>query len=91
MARVGERVLVKRVTFHVLQTTARKVGAKVTQRVTAKSVERWLPIIGTLGAGAYAYFDTAQVAAIAIELFQHDIDIDDVPPASEVIASLWTA
>jgi len=80
VARVGERILIERVTLRTLQAAARKVGVKVTQRVIAKSVARWLPIIGALGVGAYAYYDTAQVAATAIELFRHEIDIEGGPP-----------
>jgi EcsC family protein len=76
VVRVGERVLIRRVTLRVLQAIARKVGVKITQRVIAKSVARWLPIVGAVGVGAYAYYDTAQVAATAIELFQTDIDIE---------------
>ena len=63
--------------FRSLQAIARKVGVKITQRVIAKSVTRWLPIVGAVGVGAYAYYDTAQVASTAIELFQTDIDIED--------------
>lgn len=73
-ARVGERVLFRRATLRALQTSARQIGVKVTQRVIAKSVARWLPIIGALGVGAYAYYDTAQVAETAIDLFQREID-----------------
>ena len=48
------------------------------QRVFGKSISRWLPIIGALGVGAYAYYDTGQVARTAIELFEGEIEID--PP-----------
>ena len=80
VARVGERVLVKRVTLRALQGAARRVGVRVTQRLIAKSVARWLPIVGALGVGAYAYYDTAQVAATAIELFEREIEIENGPP-----------
>ncbi len=73
--RVGERMLVKRATLRVLQTVAQRVGIKVTQRVLAKGVSRWLPVVGALGVAAYAYYDTAQVANAAIDLFERDIEL----------------
>lgn len=76
-ARVGERVLFRRATLRVLQAATRKIGVKVTQRVIAKSVARWLPIVGALGVGAYAYYDTAQVAETAIDLFQREVEEDE--------------
>jgi uncharacterized protein (DUF697 family) len=80
--RVGERMLVKRASLRVLQTVAQRVGVKVTQRVIAKGVSRWLPVVGALGVAAYAYYDTAQVAKVAIELFENDIDIEPEPSAA---------
>ena len=79
--RVGERMLVKRATLRVLQTIAQRVGVKVTQRVLAKGVSRWLPVVGALGVAAYAYYDTGQVASAAIGLFERDIEItaDEAP------------
>jgi hypothetical protein len=76
VVRVGERVLIRRVTLRAMQTIARKVGVKVTQRVIVKSVARWLPVLGALGVGAYAYYDTAQVAATALDLFEKELTID---------------
>ncbi len=75
--RVGERVIVKRATLRVMQLVAQKVGVKITQRAIGKGLSRWLPIIGALGVGAYAYYDTAQVARTAIELFEREIDLDE--------------
>jgi hypothetical protein len=74
--RVGERVVFRQATLRVLQATAQKLGLKVSQRVIAKSAARWIPILGSLGVAGYAYYDTAQVGATAVELFQHDIEID---------------
>jgi uncharacterized protein (DUF697 family) len=76
VVRVGERFLVKRATLRVLQTVAQRVGITITQRVLAKGVSRWLPVIGALGVAAYAYYDTAHIAKVAIELFERDIDIE---------------
>jgi hypothetical protein len=81
VVRIGERMLVRRVSLRVFQNAARKVGTRITQRVIAKSMSRWLSIIGALGVGAYAYYDTGQVAATAIELFSGDIEIEPDAPA----------
>jgi hypothetical protein len=72
VVRVGEREFVKRVSGRVVQGAAAKVGVKVTQRAIAKSVSRWLPVVGVLGVAGYAYYDTAQVGATAISLFEKD-------------------
>ncbi|MGE0827710.1 MAG: EcsC family protein [Candidatus Binatia bacterium] len=79
VVRVGERFLVRRVSLRAFQTIARKVGVRITQRVIGKSISRWLPIIGALGVGAYAYYDTGQVAQTAIELFEGEIEIEPEP------------
>lgn len=74
VVRTGERVLVRRASLRALQTIAAKLGVKITQRVIAKSVARWLPIVGAAGVGAYAYFDTAQVGGTALDLFSREIE-----------------
>lgn len=76
IARVGERVIVQRLPMKAISAAVEKVGVKVTQRMATKAVSRWMPIIGALGVGAYAYYDTAQVAKTTIDLFQKEIDID---------------
>lgn len=78
VARVGERVVFRQATLRLLQATAQKLGMKVSQRVIAKSAARWIPILGSLGVAGYAYYDTAQVGATAVELFRQDFDTDVV-------------
>lgn len=68
-ARVGERLVFRRATLRMLQTIAGRLGMKVSQRAIASSVARWLPVVGSIGVAGYAYYDTAQVAATATELF----------------------
>jgi len=72
IVRVGERYLVQRVSLRTLQTVAERVGIRVTQQAIGKGISRWLPVVGALGVGAYAYFDTGQVARTAIGLFKHE-------------------
>ena len=81
VVRVGERTLVRRASLRVLQTIAQKIGVQVTQRAIGKGLSRWLPVIGAVGVGAYAYFDTAQVATTAIELFSGDLDLQPATQA----------
>lgn len=82
VVRVGERYLVKRATLKVLQKVAERIGIKVAQRTISKVVSRWIPVVGALGVGAYAYYDTAQVAKSAVELFQGDISFAGEAPAT---------
>jgi hypothetical protein len=67
--RAGGRVVVQRGTLRALQKAAGAVGVKVTQRAIGSAAARWIPIIGAIGVGAYAYYDTAQVARTAMTLF----------------------
>ena len=81
VVRVGERFLVRRATLQVLRGAAKAVGVRVTQRALGRGVSRWLPIVGAVGVGAYVYFDTAEVAATAIELFEREVEVEPAPPA----------
>jgi uncharacterized protein (DUF697 family) len=76
-ARVGERVVIRSATLQALQMMARQLGFKVSKQVIAKSAARWLPVVGSLGVAGYAYYDTAQVAATATELFEEDTRAKD--------------
>jgi hypothetical protein len=76
VVRVGERFVIRRASLAFIQATARTVGVKVTQNIIGKSVSRLVPLIGAVGVGAYAYFDTTQVAKTAIELFSRDVVLD---------------
>jgi len=75
VVRVGERILVQRVSLGAMQAIAREVGISITRRAIGKGVSRWLPVIGALGVGSYAYYDTGQVARTAIGLFEREIEI----------------
>jgi hypothetical protein len=79
VVRVGNRAIVQRATLRALQTAAERIGVKVTQQAVGAAVSRWIPIVGALGVGAYAYYDTAQVARTAIELFGGPLDLAPQP------------
>jgi hypothetical protein len=74
--RVGERILIRRTALRSGQRALQRIGVRITQRIAGKAVARWLPIVGALGVGAYAYYDTGQVADTAIDLFCREIDFD---------------
>lgn len=76
VVRVGERYLIQAASLSFIQSAARTLGVKITQNIIGKSVSRFVPLVGAVGVGAYAYFDTTQVAKTAIELFAKDIIID---------------
>jgi len=76
IARVGERLLVRRVTLRTIQRILRKISVRLTQRVIGRAISRWLPAIGSLAIAAYAYYDTSRVAATAIETFKKEIEIE---------------
>jgi hypothetical protein len=79
VVRVGDRYLVRQLSPMVLEKIAKKIGVKITQKSLGRAVSRWLPVVGALGVGAYAFYDTARVAKTAMELFEHDIDLEGPP------------
>jgi len=83
VVRVGERVLVQRVSLRVMQAIANRIGLRISKRAIGSGVARWLPAVGALGVGAYAYFDTGQVAATAIELFEREIEVGPLAEPDE--------
>lgn len=78
VVRVGQRTLVRRASPLLIRTITRRVGAKLAQKAAGKGVARWIPVVGAVGMGAYAYVDTAQVAATAIDLFEGVIEVEAV-------------
>lgn len=71
--RTGERWLVRTLTAQAAQSIAKAIGLKVAERTLGKSVARWVPVLGAVGVGAYAYYDTQQVAKTAIALFEGEL------------------
>ena len=77
VVRVGERVLIRETSLQFLQTLAQKVGVMLTKTLIRKGAARFVPLLGAVGVGAYAYFDTLQVAKTAQDLFARDIVIEN--------------
>lgn len=83
VVRAGERALVRRASLAVLERVGRGIGLKLTQRGIGRGLSRWLPVVGAVGVGAYAYFDTVQVAKTAIDLFEAELDVESEPPDAD--------
>jgi hypothetical protein len=82
VVRSGQRLLVRRASLDALQAALRTVGIHLTERFATRAVSRWLPVVGSLTVGAFAYRDTARVARTAVEVFESDLAIDD--PARQI-------
>ncbi len=78
----GDRFSVRRVTPKALHGIALKIGVRISLRVLGRGVTRWVPVVGALGVGAYAFYDTGRVAATATELFAQPVDFSE--PAMDV-------
>lgn len=87
VVRMGDRLVFRRMSHRIAQRVARQVGVKLTQRTVGKGLSRWLPVVGALGVGAYAYYDTAQVATTAIALFNGETSIEDEPTEEDAAAA----
>ena len=66
---VGERWLIRAAGSASLHAIARRVGVRVTERGIGSGIASWLPVVGAMGVGAYAWYDTRHVARTAIALF----------------------
>ena len=89
VVQVGDRLVFRRMSHGVVQRVAKQVGRKLSRRALGEGVSRWLPVIGALGVGAYAYVDTTQVARTAITLFSGEAVLegdDDAAAATTTTA-----
>ena len=82
VVQMGDRLVFRRMSYGVAQRVAKQVGVKLTQRTLSKGLARWLPVVGALGVGAYAYYDTGQVASTAIAMFDGEIAMQDEDTAA---------
>jgi hypothetical protein len=53
----------------------------LTQHAISKGISRWLPVVGAVGVGAYAYYDTRHVAQTAIALFERGEETEIIAEA----------
>jgi len=72
--RMGDRLLFRRLSYGMIERVARQIGVKLSRRALGEGLSRWMPVIGALGVGAYAYYDTGQVAATTIAMMNSGFD-----------------
>jgi len=65
VVRAGERAIVRQLSSQALTSILQTLGKNVAQRLAGTSVSRWVPLAGAAAVGAYAYWDTLQVARTA--------------------------
>jgi hypothetical protein len=75
LTRMGERVVVQRISVRAAENVLAGIGIKVIQRVVRGGLWRVLPVLGAMGVAGYAYYDTQQVGKTAIEFFTKDIEL----------------
>ena len=63
--RGSQRVVIRQLSGGALRNALGGVGRFVTQRVAGNAAGRWIPLAGAAAVGAYAYWDTLQVAKTA--------------------------
>jgi len=66
--RTGQRIVVQQLSSGAVKSIVSKVGVTVSKRVAGSAAGRWVPIAGAAAVGAYAYWDTQQVAKTARRL-----------------------
>lgn len=84
--RAGQRWIVHAATTHAIRRVAERIGVKLSERALTSSLARMLPVAGALGVGAYAWYDTRQVARTAIAMFTHDIEFIPAGRTTEIPA-----
>jgi hypothetical protein len=65
VVRAGERAIVRQLSSTALSNVLGSLGMTVAQRAVGMSASRWIPLAGAAAVGAYAYWDTLQVAKTA--------------------------
>ncbi len=70
VVRAGQRAVVRQLSTGALTRALGSLGVTVTQRVAGTAASRWVPLAGAAAVGAYAYWDTLQVAKTARRLLE---------------------
>ena len=84
--RTGERILLEKAPAQAAAAAVRKLGPALARRIAGRGLSRWLPVVGAVGVGAYAYYDTMRVATTTIDLFRTEfVGLGDVPAPSPTI------
>lgn len=84
--RAGQRWIVHAATAHTIRGIAQRIGVKLSGRALGSSLARMLPVAGALGVGAYAWYDTRQVARTAIAMFSGEVEFIPADRTTEIPA-----
>jgi len=68
--RAGQRAVIRQLSSGALQRALSTVGTTVARRLAGTAASRWVPFAGAAAVGAYAYWDTLQVAKTARRLLE---------------------
>jgi hypothetical protein len=68
--RGAQRLVIRQLSGSALKSALGNVGVSVSQRVAGNAAGRWIPLAGAAAVGAYAYWDTMQVAHTAQRLLR---------------------
>lgn len=66
--RSAERIVIRQLSGNALRSALGTIGVSVSKRVAGNATGRWIPLAGAAAVGAYAYWDTMQVASTATRL-----------------------
>jgi hypothetical protein len=66
--RGGQRLVIRQLSGGALRSALGGIGVSVSQRLAGNAAGRWIPLAGAAAVGAYAYWDTLQVANTAQRL-----------------------
>jgi hypothetical protein len=66
--RGGQRLVIRQLSGSALRRALGGVGVSISQRLAGNAAGRWIPLAGAAAVGAYAYWDTMQVAKTAQRL-----------------------
>ena len=78
----GGVTIVRRATPQLLRAIVVKIATRISLRLVGRSVSRWLPIVGAVGAGGFSWFDTGRVAETARALFSQPLTHVEEAPGS---------
>lgn len=84
--RAGQRWIVHVATAQTIRGIANRIGIKLSERALGSSLARMLPLAGAMGVGAYAWYDTRQVARTAIAMFSREIEFIPADRSTEIHA-----
>jgi hypothetical protein len=83
VVRAGQRAVVRQLSAGALAGVLTSLGVSVTRRIAGAAASRWVPLAGAAAVGAYAYWDTLQVAKTARRLLDPEPQAaGEAPPKS---------